>query len=77
MSSATEGLDRGDPTASYFLQKICLLAKRSCVFSSYQVEGGNLSFNHKSTHKYSRIIPLLVKNGFYLEAYEDVALLKS
>lgn len=47
------------------------------MFSSYGVEGGCLSFNHKSTHEYSRIIPLLDKNGFYLEAYGDVALLKS
>lgn len=77
MSIGTEGLDWGDPTAIYFVQKICLLAKRSCVFSSYQVEGGSLSFNHKSTHKYSRIIPLLDKNRFYPETYEDVALLKS
>lgn len=77
MSSRTEGLDWGDRTTIYSLQKICLLAKRSYIFSSYQGEGGSLSFNHKSTHKYSRIIPLLDKNGFYLEACEDVALLKS
>ena len=77
VSSRTEGLDWGDHITIYSLQKICLLAKRSYVFSSYQGEGGSLSFNHKSTHKYSRIIPLLDKNGFYLEACEDVALLKS
>lgn len=77
VSSRTEGLDWGDHTTIYSLQKICLLAKRSYVFSSYQGEGGSLSLNHKSTHKYSRIIPLLDKNGFYLEACEDVALLKS
>ena len=77
VSSRTEGLDWGDHTTIYSLQKICLLAKRSYVFSSYQGEGGSLSFNHKSTDKYSRIIPLIHKNGFYLEACEDVALLKS
>ena len=67
MSSGTEGLDWDDPTAIYSVQKICLLAKRSCVFSFYQVEGGSLSFNHKSTHKYSRIIPLLDKIVFILK----------
>ena len=76
--SRTEGPDWGDHPAISSLQKVCLLfAKRTYVFSSYQGEGGSLSFNHKSTHKYSRIIPLLDKNGFSLEACEDVALLKS
>lgn len=58
-----------------------LFAKRSCVFSSYWVEGSFLSFNYKSTHKYYIIISLLDKSGFYLEAYRvtstAVALLKS
>lgn len=63
------------------LAPFCLFAKRTCVFSSYWVEGGFLSFNHKATHKYYIIILLLDKNGFYLEAYRvtsrAVALLKS
>lgn len=44
VGSGTEGLDWGDPTAIYSSKNLFACKEELGVFSSYQVEGGGLSF---------------------------------